>query len=101
MARLIPCIISLVTCCAGLLAQGVTGRVPAVPLIPHDPYFSIWSTSDSLFNDWPRHWTGKTQGMAALLRIDGQCYRLMGRSPRETPPARQRGLLTGWRSIST
>ena len=70
-------------------SQGVTGRVPATPLITHNPYFSIWSASDSLHQDWARHWTGKTNGLAALLRVDGETYRLMGRGPRGTPAAVQ------------
>ncbi len=73
---------------APLFPQGSTGRVPAVPLIPHDPYFSIWSMSDTLTGDWPRHWTGKVNGMAVLLRVDGRTFRLMGRV-REAPPAKQ------------
>src|SRR5512147_591577 len=70
-------------------SQGVTGRVPATPLIPHNPYFSIWSSSDSLPQEWTRHWTGKTNGMTALLRVDGTTYRLMGRGPWGTPAAVQ------------
>lgn len=91
MMRVMLAVVCILACRAGAPAQGITGRVPAVPLIPHDPYFSIWSSADSLFSDWPRHWTGKTHGMAALLRVDGRPFRLMGRSPRETPPALQAG----------
>jgi hypothetical protein len=70
-------------------SQGVAGRVPAIPLIVHDPYFSIWSTTDSLFSGWPKHWTGRTNGMCAMLRVDGRSFRLMGESPSTIPPARQ------------
>lgn len=89
MRRFSFAIACFVACCSSLSAQGITGRVPAVPLIPHDPYFSVWSMSDSLFSDWSRHWTGKTNGMAVLLRVDGRPFRLMGRNPRETPTGRQ------------
>ena len=45
-------------------------RAPAVPLIVHDPYFSIWSLQDELTKEWPRHWTGIAYGISGLLRID-------------------------------
>jgi hypothetical protein len=49
-----------------------------VPLVTHDPYFSVWSFSDKLTDSWPRHWTGKTMGMCGLARIDGKSYRWCG-----------------------
>src|SRR4051794_11140363 len=53
-------------------------RPPAVPLVTHDPYFSVWSFSDHLNTDWPKHWTGAINGMTAILRVDGKGYTLMG-----------------------
>src|SRR5437867_12382482 len=53
-------------------------RPPAVPLVTIDPYTSCWSFNDRLFDDWPRHWTGRTHGMAGLARVDGKAYRFMG-----------------------
>ena len=64
-------------------------RAPAVPLVTHDPYFSVWSFSDKLTDSWPRHWTGKTMGMCGLARIDGKAYRWCGPEPRDVPAMEQ------------
>jgi len=66
-------------------------RPPAVPLVVHDPYFSIWAFTDRLADDWPRHWTGKVQAMSSMVRIDGKTYRLMGLEPRGCPAMPQVG----------
>lgn len=55
-------------------------RPPAVPLVTHDPYFSVWSFNDSLAGDRTRHWTGAWHGMVSMARVDGKPYLLMGQS---------------------
>ncbi len=66
-----------------------TLRPPAVPLVVHDPYFSIWSFSDRLADDWPRHWTGAIHALCGMVRIDGKAYRVMGMGGRDLPAMRQ------------
>ncbi len=72
-------------------------RPPAVPLICHDPYFSIWSAADRLTDAWPVHWTGHPHAMQCLLRIEragetASVFRLIGPKPAEVPPLPQLGL---------
>src|SRR5262245_9709146 len=64
-------------------------RPPAVPLVTHDPYFSVWSMRDRLTDDWPRHWTGAIHALCGLVRIDGQPYRFLGPGQVKAPPMKQ------------
>jgi hypothetical protein len=68
-------------------------RPPAVPLVTHDPYFSVWSMNDRLADERTKHWTGAPHGMVGMARIDGRAYRFMGQSNNRLPePMRQTAL---------
>ena len=67
-------------------------RPPSVPLVTHDPYFSIWSNSNKLYSDETRHWTGRENRLSAMVRIDGQTFRLMGAEPEESASLPQTGI---------
>ncbi len=63
---------------ATFIGFGQTLRPPAYPLVTIDPYTSIWSTTDFLYDQPTKHWTGKPQPLNGILRVDGKAYEFLG-----------------------
>ncbi len=54
-------------------------RAPAYPLFTVDPYFSIWSPADRLFDADPIVWFGEPYFLYGVAEIDGTPYRFLGK----------------------
>ena len=54
-------------------------RPPAVPLITVDPYFSVWSPADKLYEETTMHWTQSPIVMLGYVSVDGENFRFMGK----------------------
>ena len=55
-------------------------RIASVPLITHDPFFSVWSGADHLYDADTVHWSGNRQQIRGHLTIDGKTCTFMGKS---------------------
>lgn len=64
---------------AAMVDVAQVSKMPAYPLITHDPYFSIWSFSDQAAESNTRHWTGREQAILITAKIDGSIFQLMGK----------------------
>ena len=54
-------------------------RLPAIPLIANDPYFSIWLPGDTLTEADTVHWSGAPKPLKGICGIDGKRYGFLGR----------------------
>ena len=70
-------------------------RAPAYPLITVDPYFSVWSTSDKLYENDIKTWDSRTCFLIGKAEIDGECYVFMGSAKdMNMPPMNQVDVIT-------
>ena len=53
-------------------------KAASVPLILHDPFFSVWSGADRLNGKDTVHWSTVRQKLLGIVEIDGEKYRFMG-----------------------
>ena len=53
-------------------------RAASIPLVLHDPFFSIWSSADHLYDADPVHWSGARQKMRGYISVDGKVYCFLG-----------------------
>ena len=53
-------------------------RLPAYPLITCDPYFSIWSRTDKLYDGDTVLWCGIPKPLRGTAEIDGAPFRFLG-----------------------
>ena len=53
-------------------------RLPALPLIVNDPYFSVWCAADRLTDAPTTHWAGERKPLTGTAEIDGKSYRFLG-----------------------
>lgn len=84
MSRIVLCVFALFLASA-TLAENL--RAPAVPLVVHDPYFSIWSQGDGLAERFTTHWTGTTHCLLSYLKVDGRNLAVMSKDEKHSVPA--------------
>ena len=53
-------------------------RAASIPLIVSDPYFSVWSPADALYEADTAHWSGCRQKIRGYVTVDESVYCFMG-----------------------
>ena len=56
----------------------VTSPLPAIPLITHDPYFSIWDCGTVPTSGDTRHWSGVEKRIRGIISVDGCKMNFLG-----------------------
>ena len=59
-------------------------RLPAIPVITHDPFFSLWDIGKHPAADNLRHWTDAQKPIRGTAVIDGTMVRFLGRGGRQS-----------------
>ncbi len=57
-------------------------KLPALPLITHDPFFSIWDANETPTAGQTTHWTGLPAGLTGTVVIDGVQRKFLGKGGR-------------------
>lgn len=60
-------------------------RLPAYPLVTVDPFFSIWSRSDTLNAADTTLWTGHRKRIVGKVSVDGREYTFLGKGKNALP----------------
>ena len=53
-------------------------RAPSVPIFTVDPYFSVWSPSETVNFKELQHWTGANNDVHGVVLIDGEPFSFLG-----------------------
>ena len=59
-------------------------RLPALPLIVNDPYFSIWMPGDTLTDTNTPHWAGAVKPLRGGITVDGKRFHWLGAASNPT-----------------
>lgn len=54
-------------------------RLPAYPLITVDPFFTVWSHSENLYDDDTMLWFGGKKSVNGIVSVDGESFRFIGK----------------------
>lgn len=58
-------------------------RLPAYPLITVDPFFTVWSRSENLYDDDTMIWFGGKKSLNGIINVDGESLRFIGKGEGE------------------
>lgn len=56
----------------------IVKKAACIPLVLHDPYFSIWSNQDHLYDGDPVHWSRARQKLRGYVTVDDAVYCFLG-----------------------